>query len=212
MNKYAYAVIYDMTGNVIVSLKNTSSFFYSGVRSSAGKPVKNGGGFYCFPGGRVKQGEYPSAGAARELYEETRYDSMNLVNDLTNFAAWGQDNRGKAEYHGIYFNVPASLNINNICASINSTLQYAASVVNNPGTPVGVDWTQCPIDNELASCQVVPINTLLAPNNMYFSPTSKVTGWFYDIVSDLRYRIPNLNPNPNPNPNPIINPFPNLNP
>lgn len=211
IQKYsAYAVIFDMNGNVIVGLKNNSSLFYSGVRFPTGQRV-NGAGRYCFPGGSIKYGEYANAAAARELYEETRYDAMNLVYDAPYYDKVDRDPVAGIEYiyYGIYFKVPPQQNINVICNTINTTLQNTANLVNGPTIPAGVDWSQYPIDNELASCQVVPINTLLTPNNVYFDPRSNATGWFYNIASYLSNRIPNSQPNPLPNPTPLITPFPN---
>lgn len=177
-----YAVVYDSSGNFIVAKKNVFGYFFykNGKRSivEAGQKL-NGAGSFCFPGGGL-EGNDPAKGAIKEWDEETREGAT-----LEKCKQAPQAYIGKG-YYGIYFLAPDEIPLADFAATINKTLKegehIAQLIQQRTITKPDEISPLAPKDNELEHCQVVNIKDL----GKYFIQGDKATGWFYDIVQDIK--------------------------
>jgi 8-oxo-dGTP pyrophosphatase MutT (NUDIX family) len=187
MRRYVYAVIFDEAGNVLVFLKNVNGYFFRRRYIAGGQPL-NGGGRYCFPGGALYRDEEAAIGAARELFEETRLDVIwyGVPMEGPSFTVAYPP---AITYYGVFFRLPAHLNIYGIRDNLNYNLGYANEVANNGARAIETaNWAICPDDNELRACYVIPIADL-AVSGSFFAEGHRNTGWFYTIAQALRARL-----------------------
>lgn len=183
-----YACFHDGKGSVLVIRKKVKGYFFHNPKGPGGSIIRdgqplNGGGDYCFPGGRLESNNVMEA-ALKEFLEET-----NVAVNPTIYRPIPEayHYKGEGEYYGVYFCAPNGLD--EIAKAVYGNLvkgEEAAKAVREgyKGTydQLRDAYKYCPQDDELStSVHVVPLNKI----GEFFKKDSKVTGWFYTIATNL---------------------------
>lgn len=183
-----YACFHDGKGSVLVIKKNSKGYFFHNPNGPGGAIVPdgqplNGGGDFCFPGGRLESNDVVEA-ALKEFLEET--------NVAVNPAVYRPipevyHYKGAGEYYGVYFCAPKGLE--DIAKSVYGNLVKGAEAAKAVQAGFKGTYDQlrdaykyCPQDDELSTeVHIVPLNKI----GDFFKKDSKTTGWFYTIATNL---------------------------
>lgn len=183
-----YACFHDGKGSVLVIRKNVKGYFFHNSKGPGGSiipngQILNGGGDFCFPGGKLESQNVVEA-ALKEFLEET--------NVAVNPAVYKPipevyHYKGQGEYFGVYFCAPNGLE--EIAKAVLGNLTKGAEAAKAVQSGFKGTYDQlrdaykyCPQDNELSpEVYIVPLNKI----GDFFKKDSQATGWFYSIATNL---------------------------
>jgi ADP-ribose pyrophosphatase YjhB (NUDIX family) len=177
-----YAIVHDGT-NCLVFKKKEHGYFFDG--KAVVPIVLNGAGAYCFPGGRLKEGEKPTHGAIRELKEETGVDITKY--EFTTVPTCIKMTDGANTYYGVFYFMEADFDeVVKKCQTnldkANAKAKYLKENKIISGVVVGD--TGSIIDNELSKkLKIMSLNDTITDGETFLKG-NKNTGWFYNLVNE----------------------------
>lgn len=193
-----YAVVYVENGDFIIAKKNELGYFFQSQTGGDiypnGFPIRNGPGLSALPGGSFPNGTDPAIGAGNEFWEETGVQLRSFEQKVQSVQFL---DRGHY-YYGVYYKLSQNdffSVFNHASNSIQIANQLVASDIQ---TGIITNYSQisrlyprCPLDNELASCQIW--NLYRDWSEIQALNYNQSTNWFFEILDYLKNNFNTIN-------------------
>lgn len=175
-----YAIVYCPRANeVLVCKKKRRGYFFKRSLINDGNGIsliKNGGGKYCFPGGRKDNGESFRVGAVREFREETGVN-------LDSFTKKERFLTKKGQYECVVFllSVADFFTIQNtVSRNLNTKRNFHLLKRNQKNSFLRTSPIE---DDELESVERKTVQDCMGGS--IFIQNDNATGWFYEMCEKL---------------------------
>lgn len=196
---YVYIALYDLSGHVLIALKNDLGYFFHNKNAPGGRILPNGqplngAGKEALPGGKpdnpVANATDARNAAVSEFQEETGL-ALATFGPSQRIPAFHCTEKTGDDYWGVCLHTDSELDdVLKACEATLLNAENAAEAVKakrygaNDYDRLLHDFATCPVDNELAGMRIVDLTTQW--NEIQPWQNTPDQGWHYNILDYLR--------------------------